>query len=368
MTEAFRWASNFHSGSGAFGPLWSKLAEDTGRVALLVAGRGFDPRTCEVPRALVESGTRVSEVRLLHLHDRYYPQHSPDQTRQAELNERSLRKLFAHSSFSVIDIDSRTRDGRVTGGFEITRFVDELSPLGRFSDVIVDITGLPTSIYFPLIAAFLAHYDADANPTWNLHGAVCENVEIDELVTPEGGDQAERMFGLGPSFDLTSDPDAVRVWAPVLGEGQRSALSKIRDTLGADEVKPVLPFPSRDPRRGDRLIAEYRTELLDEWEVDLRGILYADEQDPFDLYLQLSRLHHDYAQALRPLGNSTTILSSHTSKLLSLGVLLAAFEHELPVMHVEPTSYGSGVAEASAEQNELFDVWLAGEPYDGVTD
>ena len=125
-----------------------------------------------------------------------------------------------------------------------------------------------------------------------------------------------------------------------------------------------MPFPSRNPRRGDELVSEYHSLLFDEWEVSPRGFIYADERDPFDIYRQIGELAADYAESLAPLGAANTVVSAHSSKLLSLGVLLAAFEHNLAIAHVEPTAYDVDEAAEDQEANELFEIWLTGEAYD----
>ena len=363
MKPSFRWESNFLCRPEDFIKLWTDLARSSKRTALLISGRGFDPRTPEIPSALVAAGLHVSEIRLIHLVDRYNPSHPSEQSTRAAANETRVRELFPDASFEVLEIQSRTEDGRTTGGQQISRACIEIGPFDQFTDVIVDITALPSGIYFPLVATLLNEYDQSEDPKWNLHCVVCENVELDDRIHAEGGDRAERVYGFGGEYNRESEPETVRVWAPVLGEHQADSLGKIEENIGPDEVRPVLPFPSRDPRRGDELIAEYQRQIFGEWAVDPQGIIYAHEQDPFDLYLQLGRLTQDYVASLQPLGQVKTILSSHTSKLLSLGVLLAAFEHALVVMHVEPTGYSSNDLDSSADNNELFEIWLTGEPY-----
>lgn len=363
LSSNFRWESNYLCGPDDFSQFWTDLAAASERSALLIVGRGFDPRTPEVPSALSVAGLEVSEIRLIHLVDRYSPPHPHEQSTRAEANESRIRDLFPNANIELIDIESRTEDGRTTGGLQVSRACIEIGPFERFTDVIVDITALPSGIYFPLIATLLNEYDEADTPSWNLHCVVCENVDLDDRIYSEGGDRAERVYGFGGQYERESEPEVIRVWAPVLGEHQADSLRKIEDDVGPVEVKPVLPFPSRDPRRGDKLIAEYRSKIFGAWEVDPQGIIYANEQDPFDLYLQLGRLTRNYVASLQPLGTAKTVLSSHTSKLLSLGVLLAAFEHELVVMHVEPTGYSNDDLDGSADQNEMFEVWLAGEPY-----
>jgi hypothetical protein len=102
----------------------------------------------------------------------------------------------------------------------------------------------------------------------------------------------------------------------------------------------VLPWPARDPRRGDRIVLEYRQLLFDEIRLEPRNVIHGAERNPFDLYRTLGALHERYCQALSPLGPVAMVLSSHSSKLLSVGVLLTAYEHRLEVQHVSPGTYG----------------------------
>ena len=97
-----------------------------------------------------------------------------------------------------------------------------------------------------------------------------------------------------------------------------------------------------------------------------RDFIYADERNPFDVYRQIGELAADYDQSLKPLGTANTVVSTNSSKLLSLGVVLAAFEHRLGVAHVEPTTYRQGPMPVNHEANELFEVWLTGEAYEST--
>ena len=356
-----RWHSNFLCSQAQFTDFWHGYTTDRERACLLVAGRGFDPRTMEAPKALVTAGATIAEVRLIHLIDRYNPTHPKSHSQRARQNETALRELLPSVAITVDQIDSRTTDGRVTGGQRVSNLFSDIGT-SRLTDVIVDITALPTSIYFPLLGTLLRLHD-ETSATWNLHCVVCENAELDDAILAEGGDQAELMYGFQGDFRMASEEDHLTVWAPVLGERQAESLRKIADAIGPDDVKPVLPFPSRNPRRGDNLVSEYASEIFDTWGVDPSGLIYAHEQDPFDLYLQLGRLQTEYSRALAFLGPVQTVVSAHASKLLSLGVLLAAYEHKLAVMHVEPTGYGEADLEQSMDSNELFEVWLAGAPY-----
>lgn len=196
---------------------------------------------------------------------------------------------------------------------------------------------------------------------------VCENPGVDSKISEEGGDKAEWVYGFSGGLARLAEADVPRIWAPVLGTGQVTRLKKIVDFVNPREICPVLPFPAMNPRRGDDLLGEYRDLLFDSWKVEPRDIIYASEQNPFDVYRALCRLDERYRSALARLGGAKTVVSAHSSKLLSLGVLLAAFERELAVPQVQPTGYlVHDALQQDDATGELFDVWLKGEPYVGL--
>ncbi len=254
-----------------------------------------------------------------------------------------MRNLFPDASFDLKEIAVRDASGRLVGSSQTRTVFADQEWLSGFTDVVIDITALPTSITFPLLGTLIATYDdlvSQGRPAFNLHCVVCENADLDERIVAEGGDVADYIDPFRGRGELAAEPEPITIWAPALGERQAAVLRKIYEMLGRPaEVKPFLPFPSRDARRGDKLIAEYHSLLFDTWEVDPRGFLYADERARFDVYRQLGDLAAEYRRSLEPLGAANTVVSAHTSKLLSLGVLLAAYEHSLAVAHVEPTGY-----------------------------
>lgn len=89
---------------------------------------------------------------------------------------------------------------------------------------------------------------------------------------------------------------------------------------------------------------EYRNMLFDQLRVEPRNIIYAAEAT-FEVYRQLMRSILHYQQALNPLGGCKS-LSAMSSKLASIGVLLAAYELGrrdpkvvVGVAHVEAQGY-----------------------------
>jgi hypothetical protein len=340
-------------------------SEEPKRRGLLIAGRGFDPRTVHGPRALASVAFPIVECCLIRLTN---PQDSPDRPRNlaAATNEAEMRELLRNATFEVKEVAVRDANGRLVGSSQTRALFADEGWLCGFTDIVVDITALPTSIIFPLLGTLIATYDHLASqdaPAFNLHCIVCENADLDEHIVSEGGDVADYIDPFRGRGGLTAEAEPITIWTPVLGERQSAVLRKIYEMLGPAETKPVLPFPSRNPRRGDALVAEYHSLLFDTWEVDPGGFLYADERDPFDIYRQIGDLAAEYRRSLEPLGVANTVVSAHTSKVLSLGVLLAAFEHSLAVAHVEPTGYSLDEEVVNMDANELFEVWLTGEAY-----
>ena len=106
--------------------------------------------------------------------------------------------------------------------------------------------------------------------------------------------------------------------------------------------------------------------MIDGLEVEPANFIYADESNPFDLYRGLSRLHDRYRAALKPLGDAAVGVSIHSSKTLSLGALLAAYEHRMPVVNASyERHYAMSREEVTAElvaATRVATLWLVGTP------
>lgn len=229
--------------------------------------------------------------------------------------------------------------------------------------VIIDVSGLPSSVAFPIVRGFLELADKEA---FELVVAVCDNPDIDRAIIEEGPGDPFILEGM-TKFSIDRKHEFLVVWAPVLGENKRPALVQVHGALDPREICPVLPFPARDPRRADAILTEYRSLLDETFNVDVRNFIYADERDPVDLYRALCGLEERYRGALKLKKTPPiVVLSSHSSKTLSIGVLLAALDRSLPVISAPPTNYRLDDdidLAAAAAGNRLSCLWLAGDPY-----
>jgi hypothetical protein len=289
------------------------------------------------------------------------------------LNGEHLEKLLQGRG----KIDHRTiamfsEEGRRIGA---RRIVEEFRSSGEFhsySDVVVDISALPRGLYMPLLAKLLALFDVEDGELRNLHVIVSHSPTADSSIIEEGLEEsASYLFGFAAAaLESDSTSSQPKIWIPVLGKRQQPQLEKIHSLVSPDEICPLLPSPSQDPREGDALVIEYRDMLFDQLRVEPRNIIYAAESNPFEVYRQLMRSILHYQQALSPLGGCKVALSAMSSKLASIGVILAAYELGgrnpkvvVGVAHVESQGYSVERTVGPELAPTLFTIWLSGECY-----
>jgi hypothetical protein len=344
---------------------WSAAVPPAGDLTTMyVLGVGFDPRSLVGLQRFLAADHRVAPViGLVEL---------PPPSQASGLSARALaadnQNAFENlaDGYEVRRIEHEEVHSRANAGPRVARALTNPGFVHGISHLLIDVSSLPANLYFPMIAASLSAADRglEGFPR-ELQVVACENPAIDAAIEKLGVSEAAIVGGFRGSLEHESDPTSTVIWAPVLGERAGPALQAIHNLLAPGDVCPVLPFPARNPRRGDELVLEHQVVLFDEFRVNPGSIIYADERNPFDLYRTLSRLQSDFGHALAELQASTVVLSTHTSKLLSLGVLLAAFEHELPIVAAPAIDYELADVDlvALGASNALTCVWLAGSPY-----
>lgn len=134
---------------------------------------------------------------------------------------------------------------------------------------------------------------------------------------------------------------------------------------------PSVPSPSSNPRRGDKLLIDYRALIFDEWRLDIKNIIYSNEKNPFEIYRQLTQAIYHYRNALSPLSGCKPVISAVSSKLISLGALLAAYDLKLnkginvDLVNIEAQGYEIRHVEEEIPNNtQLFTLLLKGEDGD----
>ena len=365
--DAGRWTYSAVSRDTELHDFWKDHLTGGKRRLLFIMGRGFDPRTT-LGIDLVAAADSETDIDVVGLEFRGGPvAGSALHTERARANwEQVQARVDKRGKVDVRAIPFLSAEGRRTSSQNARNLFEQLEEFGRHTDIVVDVSAMPRSVYFPLIARILFLVDqgkAAGMEVPNVHLVVAEDVELDARIRREGIDEkAEFLASFGGGFDEESLPTP-KVWVPMLGEGRCLEFERIYDRVKPDEICPVLPFPARNPRRADNLVAEYRTLLFDELGLDPRGFVHVAEQNPFEVYRKVRSAVDRYRQVFDLLGGCRVALSPLSSKLMSIGALLVAYEmrgadYRVGVAHIESQSYH---LEEEGMAPEVSGFWLAGE-------
>lgn len=373
MNSELRWEKYVLAQGAEFIKLWTEVLQSGDRSVLFITGLGFDPRMCHGIEAILESGKPSKKSCILVRYDEGESSPSREHLKLVDENLKKLQTLFQNDVIEERKLTMWSEDRkRRVGSRQANAIFDSPELLESASDIVIDISSIPRSLYFSIIAKFLHMIDqqiaARKLPT-NLHVVVSESVSIDQSITDEGIDEeASIIHGFAGRFEQESAKGIAKVWIPVLGEGKETQLSRIIELVKPQEVCPVIPSPSQNPRRGDNLVMQYREFLFDVWRIEPRNIIFSSECNPFETYRQIFRTVARYNRSLDVLGGCHSAISATSSKLLSVGALLAAYDlkmlnYSVGIPHVEADGYRMTDATAS-QRSELFSLWLTGECYE----
>ncbi len=368
--RTMRWNPYVIRDDGKFDEFWREHLKVGTRKLLFVVGRGFDLRADAAPARIAGLGTASLQAWVLG-----YQNGQPDSPLRQERIAANMKRFGEIFGDGLTPIDIRMGSGNSNTTSRNTKTaVSRPEELAGYTDVIVDISAMPRTVALTAIAQLIAVLDELAKggkASVNLHVVVAESVDADRHHT--GGSLSDVVTSLvGFSGQLTAESSAnlPRVWFPVLGEGQLPRLERIRAEVDPDEICPVIPFPSRDPRRGDSLIEEYRALLFDDLRVEPSNIIYASEYNPFEAYRQLYGAIDRYRDALREMGGCKVFVSPLSSKLLSVGALLACYDHKsqssgpdpvnVGIPYLESATYGDPI-DLEGSPVALYSLWLRGE-------
>ena len=377
QVEPARWQNYVLEHGASFVRFWQEHLNVRERNVLFVVGKGFDPRMCLGLEALLNAGGKGKR-------DLYAISFAEGETSpsvvyldRVERNWKRLQQLIAgKGELSQQSLKMWSDDGRRVSSRSAANVFHTLEDFSGYDDLVIDISSMPRNVYLPLIAKVLYLLDAaeaersQSQP--NLHVFVAEDPVLDHRIRDEEVDEAaDYIHGFRGGLEMEATAGRPKVWFPLLGEDQRTQLNRIYDLIIPDEICPVLPSPSVNPRRGDDLVLEYREFLFDLLRVEPRNFIYASERNPFEVYRQIRKSVLQYMNALEPLGSCKTVLSAISSKLMSVGALLVAYELkqrnlEIGIAHVESRGYKIDDESDNRDESEteLFSLWLAGECYE----
>ena len=355
---------------------------------LYVGGRGFDVRAQAVMDRFVGSlsgaGCSIDKAELLLVGFSGY-QLSEELQQQTEDNATALGRTFAAiGSSRTVTIDSSGEgEDDLSASTALRRGTAEvLAAVTNQTDIVLDVSSLPRIAYLSLMLALLQRLipsHISLSPLGaggvNLQVLVGEDAALDSQIRSEDPSNEPVLIpGFASALQTESTQDRPLVWFPILGENRATQLQKVMSELipRSAEICPVLPHPSRDPRRGDRLLIEYKVPLFDTRETPLTNVLYAHEGNPFEAYRQLLGAMKRYRRSLSVLGGCRLVVTPLASKLMTLGAALACFEMKLEsagagyavaIPYAEPKRYVASVAALRASRPEVSAIVLTGEAY-----
>ena len=367
-----RWRNYVLTRGAEFEQFWKEHADDAGRKLLFIGGRGFDPRATLAVESIARCAPRCGlDILAIEL-DEGEANPPQKQKESADANWVKLQEVAQHrGGIRSAVIKFHSEDGHRVSARNAANLISDEEVVAPYTDVIIDVSAMPRGIYFPLIARVLFFHDAlrAANkPAPNVHVLVSEDPKFDSRIKEIGIDEtAGYLHPFEGEFNREARGVNPTVWIPVMGEGRTTQFDRIYDLVKPDEVCPVLPSPSRNPRRGDDIVLEYRKLLFEEARVDPRNILYASEMNPFEVYRQIRKTAIHYHEVLGLIGGCKVALSPLCSKLMSLGVMLVAYEmktsdlFQLGIAHIECQGYE--LPEEVALDIQQVGLWIAGECY-----
>ncbi len=346
---------------------------DKTKKVCLILGRGFDPRMLGGLQLLRQVFDPKEMVAIVLVFDEGPTSPSRRYDALVQENLAKLKDTIPNGQTEDRQIQMFSSEGRRITSRSAEAAFRSPSELQQFSDIFVDVSSLPRSVYFPVVAKLLFLLDGmDGTRAPNLFVLVSESAALDGRIVEEGIDEdGGYIHPFRGGVDRESAAAVPRVWFPLLGETQHLQLTRIYDLVNPAEICPLLPSPSVDPRRADNLVMEYREMLFERLRVETQNFIYASETNPFEVYRQLRRSILHYGDALKQLGGSNAVISANSSKLLSVGALLAAYELkragvDIAIAHVETHGYtlkDSADLTPLANESKLYGLWLSGDCY-----
>lgn len=380
MSDKLRWENYFLKSDQECSSFWVKYQKEQDPDMLYIMGMGFDPRTnIGIQSIFGPKSKKIRDVIAL----RYFKNEDEENDVPTIIVQKHIDQLSAFLELQGFpkaryhSLYMRSPDDKSLSSLLATNVVKNISDLERYSDIVIDISAMPRGVFIPIVNKCLdiiEKYNAVNKKKKNLHVVVSENSKLDSIINDRGLDEEPSYIHGFKIKDIAITNNQKEVWIPILGEGQLEQFEKIKSKLSTINVCPVLPFPSENLRRGDNLIVEYQDKLFNDPDFEARNIVYVDESNPFQVYRIINGTIERYNSSFKLLDGCKVIVSALSSKLLTLGAFLAVYEKKkegvnVGIVHVESLSTDlNPIYEETRldidKHNKLFELWLAGDPYD----
>lgn len=285
------------------------------------------------------------------------------------LHRTYIKNSCGESHINFSDVNIVASDGATIGGRNAVVMATEWFKRG-YTDIVIDATGMSRGVCFPLIKQAI---DFGLKMKVNVHLLVASSDECQIKLASESSDRAEWMHGFQQFMGLDSTADTFKLWVPQLSESASSQMELMYRALSSSssvaEVCPIVPFPSRDARRGDELLFEYERDFHGDWDCSHLNVIYAHESNPMDVFKSISKMVAARDEVFTATERkAVTVLSPCGWRIGSLGMLLAAINFDLPMLYVETIGYNvTSPIPSKVEVQEPDHMWhilLTGAPYD----
>ncbi len=370
-----KWESiNFICKNKDFNIFWEEFLKKNDRKILFILGKGFDHRMCiGLEKILGLNFEGKLECLLIEYNEGVNsPSHKHDDliidnyNRLIDLIKKNEIQIKEEKIEMVIDDLGKKR----TGPQNIRNLFTNPTLYQDYSDILIDISAIPYSLYFPIIQILLKYVENFNNNNVskkNLFVLITESSKYDISVHPKEVVKAQYMLGLEGDLKNQSKDHIPKIWIPILGEQKTEQYNEISSLITPKDICYILPFPSKNPRRGDDIYKEFKEVIKSKDQ-----ILYAAEQDPFDVYRIILATIRKYEKTLALLEGCQFVISPLSSKILSLGALLAVYScHEnnksnVGIAYTEAKGYNitdKDLDNHNQIESEHFAIWLEGECY-----
>lgn len=337
----------FRRGNGVHA-LWEQIHKDRPINLLYIAGRGFDVRAQAVMREYVgtleANGYTVEDAKLLLVSFAGY-ELDEDILDITEENAKELVNIFSRLGLAetiVIGANAGDEESDLSATNALRIGVQKILQLleGR-TDIVLDVSSLPRVAYLALLTSILnklvpnrSLIENSPHPLFangvNFQVLVAEDAELDGHIRAEDpSSDLVQIPGFSGGFHLESVKDWPMVWFPILGENRVNQLEKVlasSEIPREAEICPVVPHPSKNPRRADNLLIEYQIPLFKSRPTPTSNIVYVHESNPFEAYRQLLSAMKRFQHSMKVLGNCRLVVTPLGSKLVTVGAGLACFE------------------------------------------
>lgn len=357
-----------------FVDFYKKYLERDGKNILFMLGLGFDPRTTSCLQTLLTVKSKSNLDCMVFDYSDDFSGREPMQS-WLKRNETTLDHLIPRDKWKKRQIQMMSGKEHIAS-IEASKKIEK-DDLSGYTDIIMDISAMPVSVYFPIVRKILDWIKSNElklenGKKVNLHMVVSENAHLDGLIKEIGvNETVTYMHKFVGTLQSEATQNLRKVWIPLLGEKKGTQLERINEEISPKEISPIFPMPSKDPYRSKELLLEHRSFLFDTLEIDARDFIYVNEQNPFEVYRQIYHTAVSYYDSFDPLGGCHVVISPLSSKLMCVGALLAAYELQsndmnVGIVHVENQTYDTeNIKDIDQEMKNSvqFTMWLTGDCY-----